>query len=157
MAQPMAQGPVPNVYTPVIHASEHSNLIVLNDNCILTLDAILSISGIGKVLSHRGHELYTLYGPNGKPLCEFEGTGLMQRTVDQIDRLHREHAERYNELRSLRDGRAAKENYDRLQRQIDALWYLPGNPGAKEAENDFAARQEALDEVHEEAGTKDIK
>lgn len=149
MAQQPAPVHVPNVYTPVIHAAENSHLIVLNDNCILTLDAALSVSGIGKVLSHRGHELYTLYGPNGKALCEFEGTGLMQRTLDQLERLHAQHSERYNELRDIRDGRSSKENYERLQRQIDALWYLPGNPGAKEAENDFAARQEALGDTEE--------
>lgn len=119
---------------------------MLNDNCILSLDAVLSISGIGKVLSHRGHELYTLYSDDGGHICEFEGTGLMQRTVNQIDELHRRHAARVKELKAARLGDDLKDQCDRLQRQVDSLWYLPGNPGAKEAEHDFAARKEALDD-----------
>lgn len=140
--QPIPTTPVANAYIPVIRVAEDSRLIVLNDNCIITLDALLSIAGIGKVLSHRGHELYTLYNADGGIICTFEGTGLMQRTCVQIDEITRKHASRLKELQETpRDTHARLEA---LERMVDAVWFMPNMPGAKQAQEDFVARRLTL-------------
>lgn len=135
--QAAAEPSSPN-YIPVISTREDSRLIVINDNCILTLDAVLSVAGIGKVLSSRGHELYSLYNSEGGVICQFEGTGLMQRTVNQIDEITRKHAGRAKEL----DGNRSR--LDALERMVDIVWYTPGMPGANQAEEDFEARRASL-------------
>ena len=61
----------------------------------------------------------------------------MQRTVEQVESIQKRHADRKKN--------DANEQIEKLQRQVDALWYLPGNPGAQEAESDFIARKEDLD------------
>lgn len=128
----------PTSYVPVVSTREDSRFIVINDNCILTLDAVLSVTGIGKVLSSRGHELYSLYNADGRVVCQFEGTGLMQRTIHQIDEISKKHAGRVRES----DGNKAR--LDALERMVDIVWYTPGMPGANQAEEDFEARRSSL-------------
>lgn len=133
-----------NFYTPSITAPTDSSYIVINDNCILTLDAALNVAGIGKVLSVRGHELYTLYDAAGHTICQFEGTGLMQRTLTQLDTLKRQHeADRTAKAREAEE-LARSEKTEALERMVDAMWFMPGMPGARQAADDFAARGASL-------------
>lgn len=131
-----------SAYVPLIKTAEGSRLIVVNDNCILTLDSVLSVAGIGKVLSHRGHELYTLYNSDGRTICEFEGTGLMQRTVTQIDEISRKNAARLAELEQI--PKDVRPRLEAIERQVDSMWYIPGFPGARQAEEDFVTRKAAV-------------
>lgn len=150
MAQPHAPT---TTYIPVIKTAEESHLIVINDNCILTLDAVLRVAGIGKVLSHRGHELYTLYNAEGGTICEFEGTGLMQRTVSQIEEITKKHGARLKELEDT--PRDCRLRLEALERMVDSMWYIPGFPGARQAEDDFAARKASFPAISNGAGDED--